>query len=168
VRVLFFVGSWRTRDPICFIGTLVGLFNSKILETIMFSRCCAFVLASLLFPVVVIAQTSTTSLATQVPTTKILAIGRGTATPEQLRTILPNEVPDTVRLYLTGKIDQWYVRQDGKGVVFLLNCSSVDEARSLLEQLPLGKAGLMKFDLIALGPLNPLRILLTDTPPTSK
>lgn len=134
----------------------------------MFSLCRAIVLACLLCSVGVIAQTSTTSLATQVPTTKILAIGRGTATPEQLRSILPNEVPDTVRLYLTGKIDQWYVRQDGEGVVFILNCTSVDEARSLLEQLPLGKAGLMKFDLIPLGPLNPLRILLTDMPPSSK
>ncbi|HEX4811063.1 MAG TPA: hypothetical protein VH325_19140 [Bryobacteraceae bacterium] len=104
---------------------------------------------------------------TSVPTTKILAIGRLSAplTPDQRRSIMPKEVPDTVRLYLAGKIDQWYVRQDGKGVVFLLNVTSVEEANALLEKLPLGQAKLMDFDLIPLGPLNPLRLLLNDQSP---
>ncbi len=133
----------------------------------MFSSCRIFALVGLLSPAGVIAQTAAPLPPSSVPTIKILAIGRLTApfTPEQRRTIMPKEVPDTVRLYLAGKIDQWYVRQDGKGVVFLLNCASVEEAHTLLEQLPLGKAGLMTFDLIALGPLNPLRILLNDSPP---
>jgi hypothetical protein len=58
-----------------------------------------------------------------VPTTKVLAIGRFLAspTPEQLKAIFAKEVPDTVRLYLAGKIDQWWVRQDQKGPVFLMN-----------------------------------------------
>jgi hypothetical protein len=129
----------------------------------MFSLSHVLVAGSLLLPAGVIAQAPAAS-AQPVPTTKILAIGHVTATPEQRRTIMPKEVPDTVRLYLAGKIDQWYVRQDGKGVVFLLNCSSVEEAHALLEQLPLGKAGLMEFDLIPLGPLSPLRILLIDSP----
>ena len=73
---------------------------------------------------------------------------------------MSHEVPDTVRLYLSGKIDQWYVRKDGKGVVFLLNLNSVEEAKSLLDQLPLGQAKLMHFDFIALGPLSPLGLLL--------
>jgi hypothetical protein len=84
-------------------------------------------------------------------------------TDEQRRSIMPREVPATVRLYLDGKIDQWWVRQDGKGVVFLMNVSSVEEARTLLEKLPLGQAKLMTFDLMPLGPLNPLRLLLNDT-----
>jgi hypothetical protein len=101
-----------------------------------------------------------------VPTTKILAIGSVTSplTPDQRKTIMPREVPDTVKLYLDGKIDQWYVRQDGKGVVFILNVTSVDEAHALLEKLPLGQAKLMTFELIALGPLNPLRQLLPPDP----
>jgi hypothetical protein len=100
-----------------------------------------------------------------VPTTKILAIGatKATLTPEQRALILPHEVPETVQLYLNGKIDQWWVRQDGKGVVFLMNVTSVEEARSLLEQLPLGKAKLMDFEYMPLGPLAPLRVLL-NTP----
>jgi hypothetical protein len=41
-----------------------------------------------------------------IPTTKILAIGRFLAplTPEQRKATLPREVPETVRLYLGGKI----------------------------------------------------------------
>src|SRR4029077_17410590 len=31
--------------------------------------------------------------------------------------ILPNEVRDTVDLYLNGKIDQWYSQQERRGVV---------------------------------------------------
>lgn len=125
--------------------------------------------ASMLLPLAGIAQSSTGGGLPAVPTTKVLAIGHLVAplTPEQRRGILPKEVPDTVRLYLSGKIDQWYVRQDGKGVVFLLNVTSVEEAHTLLEQLPLGQAKLMEFDLMPLGPLSPLRVLLGDSPSPS-
>jgi len=73
---------------------------------------------------------------------------------------MTHEVPATARLYLTGKIDQWFVRQDNKGVVFLLNLDSIDKAHEMLEQLPLGQAHLMTFELIPLGPLSPLHVLL--------
>lgn len=104
-----------------------------------------------------------------VPTTKILAIGRMMAplTPEQRKTLLPREVPDTVRLFLAGKIDQWWFRQDGKGPVFLLNVTSVEEAHALMAELPLGQAGLMKHDFIELGPLSPLHLLLAESRATA-
>jgi hypothetical protein len=89
-------------------------------------------------------------------------------TDEQRRGIMPKEVPATVRLYLDGKIDQWWVREDGQGVVFLMNVGSVEEARTLLEKLPLGQAKLMTFDLIPLGPLSPLRLLLRDSASASQ
>jgi hypothetical protein len=97
-----------------------------------------------------------------VPTTKVLAIGHLTAaaTPEKMRPVMSSEVPDTVKLYLKGKIDQWYSRQDQRGVVFVMNVATVEEARALLEKLPLGQAKLMEFDLIPLGPLSPLQVLL--------
>lgn len=99
-----------------------------------------------------------------VPTTKVLAIGSldGPLTEEQRRGVMSHEVPETVKLYLSGKIDQWYVRKDGKGVVFLLNLSSAEEAKSMLDRLPLGQAKLMHFDFIPLGPLSPLALLLKD------
>src|SRR5229473_4180361 len=84
-----------------------------------------------------------------VPTTKILAISHfmGTPmTPAQRAQIMPHEVHDTVNAYLAGKIDQWYFRTDGKGVVFIVNASTPEEAKNMLEKFPLGQAGLMGFD----------------------
>ena len=69
-------------------------------------------------------------------------------------------MPDTLRLYLAGKIDQWYSIQGAYGVVFILNYSTVEEARTALEALPLGQAKLMTFELIPLGPISPLALLL--------
>ena len=98
-----------------------------------------------------------------VPTTKILAVGQFTKppTPEQLKEFFPKEVPATLRLYLAGKIDQWWIRQTQTGPVFLLNVTSLEEARALMETLPLGQAGLMKHEFFELGPLTPLHLLLT-------
>jgi hypothetical protein len=97
-----------------------------------------------------------------VPTTKILAIGSliGPRQPDKMKDIMPREVRDTVGLYLAGKIDQWYIKTDQSGVVFILNVATAEEARTLLEALPLGEAHLMRFDLTPLGPLSPLRMLI--------
>jgi len=68
-----------------------------------------------------LAQGAPLSLA--VPTTKILAISHPMGAPitaEQRATIMPHEVRDTVAAYLSGKIDQWYVQSNGRGVVFRL------------------------------------------------
>jgi hypothetical protein len=98
------------------------------------------------------------------PTSKILALGRFTSppTPVQLKTIFPKEVPATLRLYLSGNIEQWWARQDQKGPVFLMNVTSAAEAHAILEQLPLGQAKLMEFEYIELSPLTPLHMLLTE------
>jgi hypothetical protein len=101
-----------------------------------------------------------------VPTTKILAIGRWTARGSERAAripVMPLEVFNTVGLYLTGKIDQWYFKTDGSGVVFIMNVTDQEEAHQLLEKLPLGQAGMMAFDFIPLGPLSPLRLLLKQS-----
>jgi hypothetical protein len=119
-------------------------------------------LSFLLAPFTGEGQTSGTSPLPPVPTTKILAIGRLNAppTPEQFKLLASQEVPDTLRLYLAGKIDQWYSLRQGNGVVFILNVSSVEEAHDLLEKLPLGRAKIINFELIPIGPLSPLGLLL--------
>jgi muconolactone delta-isomerase len=83
-------------------------------------------------------------------------------TREKIMPVMQQEVRETVRLYLAGKIEQWYTRKDQNGVVFILNVASVEEAHALLEKLPLGQNKFMEFDLIPLGPLSPLNILLQD------
>jgi len=86
---------------------------------------------------------------------------RGPGTPGQsLPALLPQEVRDTVTLYLDGKIEQWWIQQDGGGPVFLMSARTVDEARALTAQLPLVKAKVLEFDFVAVGPLSPLRVLL--------
>ena len=84
--------------------------------------------------------------------------------PEQIMKIMPAEIRATVPLYLDGKIQQWYTRGDGRGVIFILNCQDVAEARALIESLPLSKENLVEEQFIPLGPLLPLGILLRDSP----
>jgi hypothetical protein len=100
-------------------------------------------------------------MTTSTPTTKILAIGtiNPGIDPAKVFAILPNEVRDTVDLYLNGMIDQWYSQQERRGVVFILNVTDPAAARDMLEKLPLGQAHLMSFELIPMGPLNQLRQL---------
>jgi hypothetical protein len=53
--------------------------------------------------------------------------------------VIPAEIRATVKLYLDGKIREWYSRCDGKGIVFLVDAKTEDEARALMETLPLAK-----------------------------
>jgi hypothetical protein len=80
-------------------------------------------------------------------------------TPQQIMAVIPEEIQATVKLYLDGKIREWYSRGDGKGVIFLVDAKSVDEARALMETLPLAKEHLMDHEYIPVGPLMPLRAL---------
>jgi len=103
------------------------------------------------------------------PTTRILAIGTVNpgVDPAAVRSIQPNEVRETVKLYLDGRIDQWFSLQGRSGVAFILNVTDPAAAQDMLEKLPLGQAHLMSFELIPLAPLNPLRQLqgMTPNPP---
>jgi hypothetical protein len=120
------------------------------------------VLAGLGVPLRSDAQGTSTPQATPAtPTVKMLAIGTLApgADPAAVRAVMPTEVRETVKLYLDGKIDQWYSLQSRPGVAFILNVTDVAAAHEMLEKLPLGQAHLMSFELMPLGPLNPLRAL---------
>ncbi|MFJ5295593.1 hypothetical protein ACIQAL_03560 [Pseudomonas sp. NPDC088368] len=97
-----------------------------------------------------------------VPTTKIIAIGTVTpgSTQEAISKVLPQEVRETVQLHLDGKIEQWNVRNDKLGVVFVLNMTDVNEARAIFAKMPLDRAGLISFEFIPVGPLSPLSLLI--------
>ncbi|HEX8798721.1 MAG TPA: hypothetical protein VF772_08915 [Terriglobales bacterium] len=81
-------------------------------------------------------------------------------TPDQIMAVIPAEIRATVKLYLDGKIREWYSRGDGKGVVFLVEAKTEDEARAIMETLPLAKEQLMDDQYIPVGPLMPLRALM--------
>ena len=92
---------------------------------------------------------------------KVMAIGTlKPLTPEQQQAYMPKEVPATLQLYLDGKMEQFWLRNAAKGVIFLMNVDSVDEADKLLKALPLGRDNLLTFDLMQVGPLAPLGMLM--------
>ena len=98
---------------------------------------------------------------------KVFALGTFAKplTEEQRKQMMPKEVPDTLRMYLDGKIDQYWSREDQSGVVFLMNAASVEEARSMVETLPLAANGDQVFEYIAVGPLQPLALLIRPPQP---
>jgi hypothetical protein len=95
-------------------------------------------------------------------TTEVLVIQtpKQGVTAQQILAVIPAEIRATVKLYLDGKIRQWYSRGDGKGVIFLVDAKTEDEARAMMETLPLAKEQLMDHEYIPVGPLMPLRALL--------
>jgi peptidyl-tRNA hydrolase len=58
------------------------------------------------------------------------------------------------------KIREWYSRGDGKGVVLLLDAKTEDQARAVMETLPLAKEQLMDEQYVPVGPLVPFRVLI--------
>jgi len=125
----------------------------------------AFLMAML--PVASVAQSQSAVspgvLSVAIPkTTEVLVIQtpKQGVTAEQIMAVIPSEIRATVKLYLDGKIRQWYSRGDGKGVIFLVDAKTEDEARTIMETLPLAKAQLMDTEYIPVGPLMPLRVLM--------
>ena len=99
-------------------------------------------------------------------TTEVLVIetAKQGVNPQQIMAVMPAEIRATVKLYFDGKIRQWYSRGDGRGVVFLVDAKTEDEARAVMETLPLAKENLMDHVYIPVGPLMPLRALMGGGP----
>ena len=122
---------------------------------------------SAMLPIASLAQ-SQSGAASGVPsaaipkTTGVMVIqtAKQGVTAQQIMAVMPSEIRATVQLYFDGKIRQWYSRGDGKGVVFLVDAKSEDEARAVMDTLPLAKEQLMDHQYVPVGPLMPLRILM--------
>src|ERR1700741_2444891 len=99
-------------------------------------------------------------------TTEVMVIltARQGVARQQIMSVMPAEIRATVKLYLEGKIRQWYSRGDGRGVVFFVDVKTVDEAHAILETLPLSKENLMDHEYIPVGPLLPLAGLIGGGP----
>lgn len=100
-------------------------------------------------------------------TTEVMIImtAKQGVTRQQIMNMMPDEIRATVKLYLDGKIRQWYSKGDGKGVVVFTDAKTVDEAHALIDTLPLSKEHLMDYEYIPVGPLRPLAALLGGGPP---
>jgi len=117
-------------------------------------------------PVVALAQ-SQPGQAPGVPglmppkTTEVMVIltPKAGVTRQQIMAVMPSEVRETVKLYLDGKIRQWYSRGDRDGAVFLIDAKTEDEARAIMETLPLAKEHYVDHAYIPVGPLMPLGLM---------
>ncbi len=105
-----------------------------------------------------LAQTQATS-----PTTGVMVIltAKAGVTREQIMAVMPDEIRQTVQLYLNGTVREWYSRSDGRGAVFLLDAKDVAEGHAIMDALPLARQDLIDHEYIAVGPLMPLRLLMT-------
>src|SRR5437660_5710985 len=100
--------------------------------------------------------------ASSVPTPKTTAVlvietPKPGVTAQQIMAVIAEEIRATLKLYLDGTIQQWYSRGDGKGALFMVNANTEDEARAIMETLPLAKEHLLDHEYIPVGPLMPLR-----------
>ena len=77
-----------------------------------------------------------------------------------LKPHLRQEARAVWQLYRAGVLREFYLRQDGPGVVLVFEAPSVDEVRERLAHLPLAQLGLIQFEVIPLGPLLSLESLM--------
>ncbi|HLZ02455.1 MAG TPA: hypothetical protein VKR55_09930 [Bradyrhizobium sp.] len=115
-------------------------------------------------PVAAVAQSQSAPTPGAAPpkTTEVMVIltVKPGVTRQQIMAMMPSEIRETVKLYLEGKIQQWFSRADGKGTVFLIDAKTQDAARAVMETLPLSKEQLVDHEYIPVGPLMPLLGLL--------
>jgi hypothetical protein len=81
-------------------------------------------------------QSGAASGAPSIPTPKTTAVlvietAKQGVTTQKIMATIPEEIRATVKLYLDGKIQQWYSRGDGKGVLFMVNAKTEEEARAI-------------------------------------
>jgi len=77
-------------------------------------------------------------MATNSQATKLLAIGTlKPLTTEQQRQFMAKEVSGALQIWLDEEMDQVWLRQDGKGAVFVMTTSSLGEANAFLKALAL-------------------------------
>ncbi len=94
----------------------------------------------------------------------VILTARQGVTREQIMNVMPAEIRATVKLYLDGRIRQWYSRSDGRGVVLFLDVKTVEEAHAVMDTLPLSKENLMDHEYVPVGPLLPLAGLIGGGP----
>jgi hypothetical protein len=90
---------------------------------------------------------------------KVFAIAKANAPREQLMPHMASEVPATLKLYLDGKVEQFWF-QEGNGPIFLMDVESVEAAEKTLGSLPLVASKLMSYEFKPVGPLKPLGLLM--------
>jgi len=95
---------------------------------------------------------------------KILAIEKEVdgITKEQIRPFLKAEAQRAWELYQNGFIREIYFTKNSHNAVLILECTNENEARNILDTLPLVKEKLITFDLLPLVPYDGLARLFEN------
>jgi hypothetical protein len=95
---------------------------------------------------------------------KILALERDIpgVRDEQFQPHLKAEAARVWGLYQEGLLREIYFRQDRTQAVLVLECADVQEAKRVLETLPLVRQGLIEFEIIPLLPYSGLSRLFAE------
>ena len=85
---------------------------------------------------------------------KVLAIEKDVpgVSREQFTPHLKAEAAKAWELYKAGIFREIYFRQDKPQAVIMLECKDSDQAKQILDTLPLVREGLISFELMPLGP----------------
>jgi len=78
---------------------------------------------------------------------------------EDIKPHLRDEARHAWRLYEQGVFRELYFRGDRPGAVVILECLDVNEARKIMDELPLVKNKLIEFKFIPLGHFAPFASL---------
>ncbi|HLK64122.1 MAG TPA: hypothetical protein VKU19_11820 [Bryobacteraceae bacterium] len=118
-----------------------------------------FLLSAL--PLASVAQSQPPAGALTPKTTEVMVImtAKQGVTRQEIMAVMPDEIRATVKLYLEGKIRQWYSRGDGKGVIVLLDAKTLEEARAIIDPMPISKLALVDHEYIPVGPLMALALI---------
>ena len=98
---------------------------------------------------------------------KVLAldrIGEGVDPERDIYPHLAEEARAAWENYKGGVLREMYFRMppERAGAVLILECVDLEEAREVVEALPLTQRGLVGWDLIPLGPFLPLEALFSE------
>jgi hypothetical protein len=83
-------------------------------------------------------------------------------TMDTIRPLLPDEVAHAWRLWKRGVVRENYSRVDQAGVVLVFEVDNAGEARRLLADFPLSKAGYLEWTCIPVTVPFPLEALFND------
>lgn len=85
------------------------------------------------------------------------------ASLEALQPHLLDEIRFAWAQYKNDFIREINFRRDRPGVAIIAECASVDQAKEILDEIPLAKAGLIDWDIIPLGPFVNWELLFAPT-----
>lgn len=97
---------------------------------------------------------------------KILSISKDNpdSSNEDFKPNLKAEAAHVYGLYQSGVLREIYFEQNGPAAVLVLECPGASDAREVLANLPLVRAGLIAFDVIPLVPYTGFARLFENKP----